>query len=463
MTDTAVPPDVRSNLRWFQGVPRYAWLVLIVCALGWLFDTMDQHLFNLVRQSSVTELLKGHVPAKDLDAIAKLVGSELTTVFLLGWAAGGFIFGILGDKLGRTRTMMFTILIYACFTGLNALVQDPMLYGLCRFFTALGVGGEFAAGASLVAEVWPERSRPMALGLLQALSAVGNISAGIITLVLSAVSWRWAYCVGAAPALLVVAIRFFVKEPGRWVHAKEEAARAGAAKELGNISVLFNDPVLRRNTIAGVLLALAGVGGVWGVAFFLPDLIGSALKPVVSARPDIASLTGAAHDQALKTTLMSLRSSVSIVQQIGAFFGILAYAHISERIGRKPALFGAFILAFISVQATFWGLHNEVTAYGLGFVMGFCALMPFGAYCVYFPELYPTRLRSTGVGFCYNCARILAAAAPFALGKLTVIFKDPTDETHGFRIAASIVACIYVTGIIGLFFAPETKGKPLPE
>jgi MFS family permease len=463
MTDTAVPPETGQKLRWFQGVPRYAWLVLVICALGWLFDTMDQHLFNLVRQSSVTELLKGKVPPETLDATAKDVGSQLTAIFLIGWAAGGFFFGMLGDKLGRTRTMMITILIYAIFTGLNGIVQDPFWYGVCRFLTALGVGGEFAAGASLVAEVWPERSRPMALGLLQALSAVGNISAGFIALALSAVSWRYVYYVGAAPALLVLAIRFFVKEPDRWVHARAEAAQSGGAKELGNIAQLFHDPVLKRNTIAGVLLALAGVGGVWGVAFFLPDLIGSVLKPAVSKWPEIASLTGAAQEQAIKTNVQSLRASVSIVQQVGAFFGILTYAAISERIGRKPALFGAFILAFLSVQATFWGLRDVTSAYVLAFAMGFCALMPFGAYCVYFPELYPTRLRSTGVGFCYNCARILAALAPFALGKLTVIFKDPTDATQGFRIAASIVACIYVSGLIGLYYAPETRGKPLPE
>src|SRR5437867_2788273 len=105
MTDTAVPPDDRLKLSWFQGVPRYAWLVLIICALGWLFDTMDQHLFNLVRPTSVPDLIKGHVPAADLDTISKAVGGQLTAVFLVGWAVGGFIFGMLGDKLGRTRTM----------------------------------------------------------------------------------------------------------------------------------------------------------------------------------------------------------------------------------------------------------------------------------------------------------------------------------------------------------------------
>jgi MFS family permease len=463
MTDTAAPPEARPNLRWYQGVPRYAWLVLFICALGWLFDTMDQHLFNLVRQPSVAELLKGHVPADKLDAAAKDVGGQLTAVFLIGWACGGFFFGMLGDKLGRTRTMMITILIYAVFTGMNGLVNDPMWYGICRFLTALGVGGEFAAGASLVAEVWPERSRPMALGFLQALSAVGNITAGFIVLGLATLSWRYVYYVGAIPAIVVVAIRFFVKEPDRWIHARDEARKAPHQKEMGSIAALFHDPVLKRNTIAGVLLALAGVGGVWGVGFFLPDLVGTVLKPIVSKAPHIVDLVGAAQEKAIKADLARLRGWISITQQVGAFIGIFAYAVVSERIGRKPALLIAFVLAFVTVQATFWGLKDITSAYALAFFMGFGALMPFGAYCVYFPELYPTRLRSTGVGFCYNCARILAAAAPFALGKLTGIFQDPTDATHGFRVAASIVACIYVAGIVGLFFAPETRGRPLPE
>src|SRR6185369_14452691 len=114
-----------------------------------------------------------------------------------------------------------------------------------------------------------------------------------------------------------------------------------------------------------------------------------------------------------------------------------------------------------SVQAAFWGVRDLTTAYILSATLGFCALAPFSAFAVYFPELYPTRLRATGVGFCYNCARLLAAAAPFALGKLAAHFASPTDETQGLRTAAAIVACIYFVGFIGVAMAPETKGKPL--
>jgi MFS family permease len=322
--DTDTPaPVVRSEdaadetrLRWYQGVPRYAWTVLLIAALGWMFDTFDQHLFTLLRQPSVTDLLRGTVAPEQLDAVAKDVGSKLTAVFLLGWAAGGFLFGMIGDKLGRTRTMMITILIYAVFTGLNGLVQNIPQYFACRFMIALGVGGEFAAGAALVAEVWPQRSRAMALGTLQALSAVGNMAAAVTTLVLSAVSWRWVFAVGAIPALLIVWIRRSVHEPEAWHTAKAEAAAGG--KEMGSILGLFRDPVLRRNTIAGVLLATAGVGGVWGVGFFSVDLIGSALKPAVENAASIAGITNPdERAAAIKSTLQHWRSLIFLVQMLG--------------------------------------------------------------------------------------------------------------------------------------------------
>ena len=451
------------STRWYQGVDRYAWLVLAVCALGWLFDTMDQNLFNLVRQPSVRELIAHSVPRPQLDAAAKDVGAQITAIFLLGWAVGGFLFGIIGDRLGRTRTMMFTILTYAAFTGLNALVRTPAEYAVCRFLTALGVGGEFAAGAALVAEVWPERSRAMALGTLQALSAVGNMAAALITAALAAMSWRWVFVVGAAPALLVVWIQASIREPERWQRVKNAATSEAARRELGSISALFRDAHLRRNTIAGVLMALAGVGGLWGVGFFMPDLVGSTLKPILRQTPAIASLGPRQQEAAVQHALQWYRSTSFFVQQIGAFLGMFAYAALSQRTGRRPALALFLVLAFLAVEGAFWGTRSIWTAHLWAFPLGFCALAPFSAYAVYFPELFPTRLRATGVGFCYNCGRILASIAPFTLGKLSAVFANPADEAAGMRTAASIVALVYFVGLIGVQMAPETRDQPLPE
>lgn len=466
-TDNSAALDTDANLPWYRGVPRYAWVVFAISALGWLFDTMDQNLFNQLRIRSLREILGPdylHTAPKVFEAAVSSKAGTLTAIFLIGWAVGGFVFGVLGDRLGRTRTMVITIFIYAVFTGLNGLVHTEWQYALCRFLTALGVGGEFAAGTALVAETWPTRSRASALGALQASSALGNIFAALIALWLANAGWRWAYAVGALPAILVLYIRRNVKEPEKWQEAHDHAKKTGNTGELGNIGELFGDPRWRRNTIAGVLIAAAGVGGLWGVGFFLNDLVQKTMRPIVENYPAILAISNPnLHKESVNALLQTIGSKVSIAQQLGAFIGMMSFAPVSQRLGRKPALAIFFVLSFLAVQATFHFLHDVQSAYLLAFTLGVCALAPFAAYAIYFPELYPTRLRATGIGFCYNGARLIAAAAPALLGTLASKFAVAGDDTAGLRTAASIVACVYVLGFIGLVFAPETKGKPLPE
>ena len=470
---TIASPPTNPPLRWYQGLDRYCWIVLIIAALGWLFDTMDQNLFNLVRTSSVKELLgTTGDPAR-----VKEIGGWVTAAFLVGWSVGGFVFGIIGDRIGRTGTMILTILIYAIFTGLSGLAWNWESYAVMRFLTGVGVGGEWAAGAAIVAEVFPERSRPMALGALQALSAVGNMMAAVVTFGLAqwALSWRWAYAVGALPALLVLVIRRLVKEPEKWQHAKAEAS---LGKEMGNIGELFTHPVLRRNTIAALLMAVAGQGALWGVGFWSVDLLLSVIAPFNVPQAD--------QDRT--------KSVMFFIQQLGAMLGIYAFAGFSEKTNRRTAFFVWFSLAWISIPAFFWGVAKAVNvtipdglsgilsvvtfssglpagaqaaiqiACLLAFLMGFATLGPFSGYTVYFPELYPTRLRATGCGLCYNGGRFLAALAPVALGQLTAVFaKQPGAVAGGMPMAATVVTSIYILGFIGTAIGPETKGKPLPE
>lgn len=453
-----------QNLKWYQGIDRYCWIVLVIAALGWLFDTMDQNLYNLVRAPSITELLRPHF-ANDpvgLTAAVKAKGGIITSIFLIGWSLGGFIFGMLGDRIGRTGTMVLTILIYAIFTGLSGapFVQSWELYAFMRFMTAVGVGGEWAAGAALVAEVFPNRSRAMALGLLQALSAVGNMMAAVVTLVLSGFeggieqNWRIAYFVGAVPALLVLWIRKAVKEPEAWHEAKS------VGQELGNIGELFTHPVLRRNTIAAMLMATAGVGALWGVGFFSTDLVRAELKPFIGTV--LANGTTLTKEQVGQQV-----SSMFLLQNLGAFFGMYLFALHSERTNRRTALFIWFAAAWASVLTFFWsvgGAGDQALgrAMMLAPVMGFCTLGPLSGFTIYFPELFPTRLRTTGCGFCYNAARILAAAAPWALGSLAPYFAAQGFRGEGMPMAATVVTCIYLLGFVGTAMGPETKGKPLP-
>lgn len=452
-TAAASPAPESSNLKWYQGLDRYCWIVLIIAALGWLFDTMDQNLFNLVRAPSLKDLLAGQygLSGQALSDAVKDKGGLITSIFLIGWSVGGFIFGILGDRIGRTGTMILTILIYATFTGLSGapFVQHWETYAFMRFMTAVGVGGEWAAGAALVAEVFPSRSRPMALGLLQALSAVGNMMASVITLALGNLenNWRLAYFIGAVPALLVLWIRRSVREPEQWHEAKS------LGQELGNITELFRHPVLRRNTLTGILLGTAGVGAVWGIAFFSTDLVRSELLTAQLSAEQIGQQV----------------SLMFFLQNLGAFFGMYLFAAFSERTSRKTAFYLWFGLAWASVLLFFWGVGGSggdafSRAAILAPVMGFCTLGPFSGFTVYFPELFPTRLRTTGCGFCYNAARIVAALAPGALGALAAHFsKMPGAVGGGLPMAATCVTVVYLLGFIGTAIGPETKGKPLPD
>jgi MFS family permease len=467
MTEAVPTP---KNLRWYQGLDRYCWIVLVIAALGWLFDTMDQNLFNLVGKKSIEDLLG---PSSALDV--GTVRGWVTAAFLVGWSVGGFVFGILGDRIGRTGTMILTILIYAAFTGLSAVAWNWESYAAMRFLTGVGVGGEWAAGAAIVAEVFPARSRPMALGALQALSAVGNMTAAVLTFGMAGMSWRWVYVVGALPALLVFWIRRSIKEPEKWHEAK---AQAGLGKEMGSIKELFSDPTLRRNTIAGLLLAIAGQGALWGVGFWSVDLLLTVLKPFDVPQAD----------------LDRTRSVMFFIQQLGAMIGIYSFAGFSERTNRKTAFFLWFVLAWLSIPTFFWGValaggasipealkgvlaavtfsgmlapepqQIVIVACLLAMVMGFATLGPFSGYTVYFPELFPTRLRATGCGICYNGGRFLAALAPILLGQLTAHYKNQPDAVAGgMPMAATMVTCIYILGFIGTALGPETKGKPLPE
>jgi MFS family permease len=414
----------------------YHWLVLTVAALGWAFDTMDQWLYVLARQPAMAELLK----ASPEDPKVAFYAGIVQAIFLFGWATGGFLFGIVGDKWGRTRTMIVTILLYAGFTGLTAFTQNWYQFAVFRFLVGLGVGGEFASGAALVAEVFPPHARPMALGIMQAASAIGNMTAGFINLTVGAsLGWRWVFAVGFFPALLVFVIRMFVREPERWEHARQEALVGRT--QLGNIAEMFGDPRWRRNALVGISLAAVGVIGFWGIGTWSPDLLRLVLNP--QNLPE------------LKPHTERMVSIAIMAQNFGAFFGILSWAWVAERIGRR----GAFALSFLSclfvVPLTFLATNSFASALVLFPLLGFFTTSLFGGYAVYFPELFPTRLRATGTGFCYNVARYLAIAGPYTFGHLRAIF--------GIRTAGTLLSGIFLLGLAVLPFAPETKGKPLPE
>jgi MFS family permease len=453
---------------WWRELTRYHWIIFIVACLAWLFDCLDQQLFILARQNAITSLL-----GEGADATrAKTLGGYATSIFVAGWAVGGLIFGSLGDRFGRAKMLAVTVLLYSISTGLSALSQNYTEFAIYRFITGLGVGGVFGLAVALIADALPERARSKALGWLQSLSAVGNVTAGLISLSLASVSpnvsWKYMFWIGAVPAFLCLFIMFLVKEPEKWVRAKE-IAKADPKLGMGSYSSLFGHSLWRRHALLGMILCVAGVVGLWGVGFFSPELVSSALERSLKAE----GLEGPALSAAKgRWTAYNL-----IAQNIGAFVGMLAFARLAQSIGRRKAFAIGFLLA-LACTIFFFRNFNDRSDLWMSSLMGFAQLAPFAGFAIYLPELFPTRLRSTGTSFCYNVGRFIAASGPFTMGVLqeslakAAISKLPPAadavlqsqaKLDAFRNAACWISLIYLVGLLVLPLLPETKDQPLPE
>ncbi len=445
-------PSSAPKYSWRRELSPYHWLVLSVACMGWMFDTMTQQLFVLARLPAMRDLLGRGATGAFITAQA----GYATSIFMIGWALGGVVFGVLGDRIGRVRTMIATILFFTVFTGLSVFAVGVWDFNLYRFLCGLGVGGQFAVGVAMVAETMPDRARPYALGTVQAFSTVGNMMAALSGILLGrleqsgviAGAWRYLFLVGALPAPLALVVFRKLKEPEQWLKARAEKKKLGSFREL-----LLTNPRWRRNAIAGLLLAFAGVVGLWGIGFFSPDL----LRPVLERSFRAQGLSGA--ELAGKVTIWI--GVTSLVQNFGAFFGVHAFTWLSQYLNRRKAFAISFVAAMGMTAFTFWNLKTIGDIFWMIPLMGFTQLALFGGYAIYLPELFPTRLRSTGTSFCYNVGRLAAAAGPFTLGLLTSrVFAGHAEPM---RYAGVTMCLVFLVGLAALPFAPETKGQPLPE
>ena len=431
-----------------------------MASLAWLFDCLDQQLFILARNSAMANLLP---PGKDPNEF----GGYATAVFVAGWATGGLIFGAVGDRIGRAKTLTFTVLMYSVFTGLSALSTGWVDFAVYRFITGLGVGGVFGLAVALIADSLPDRARTGALGSLQALSAVGNVTAGLISMgigqmvakkmITPAWSWKVMFLIGALPAFLCVFLQIRLKEPEKWVKAREAGRKAGLA--FGSYGSLFGDVRWRKPALMGMLLCVSGVIGLWGIGFFSPELVGPVIERSLRAQnlpPE--QIAGA------KSIWIGVNS---ILFNLGAFVGMLIMTRLAQSLGRRPAFMIAFICALIATVGFFRCFNSKSDIFWMSPIMGACQLALFAGFAIYLPELFPTRLRSTGTSFCYNVGRFLAASGPFTLGKLQAALKagatTPEAKIEAFRDAATYMSAIFLLGMVALAFLPETKGRPLPE
>jgi MFS family permease len=569
MAQSVAAPAVAQSesRRWYRQLNGYHWLVLVVCTLAWSFDCLNQQIFNLTRKPAMADLL--HVAPAD-KAVASYGGLS-TSMLLIGWATGGIFFGVLGDRIGRVKTLVFMILAYSLSTGLCGLARGPWDYIFFCFITGVGAGGIFPVGCTLVAESLPDRTRSQALGMLQAFSAFGNVSAGFISLFMIelwsqgviASQWRWMFSVGVVPSLLSVIVARKLREPEVW---KKAVAEGKATKRAGSLVELFSDPRWRRRAIVGLMLAASGVIGLWGIGVFSNDLtqsfIGDQLDQTArdkgEAQKDLAfvvqaianpkELDAAKGDQvepryllgkdskdrdatALFAAALQLReegktvspksvlnlldqpdkdgksqsseeraqraellktsapasslpehtarilarqkargievlqwAAVTLVMfNVGAFFGMYAFARLTHRIGRRPTFAIAFLAAGITTSVAFLYMSKPSDLFWMVPLMGAAQLSLFGGYAIYFPELFPTRLRSTGTSFCYNVGRYVAATGPLGTGLLTGYVFANYNHVQASRYAGVAMCSCFLVGLVALLFAPETRGQPLPE
>jgi MFS family permease len=399
---------------------------------------MDSTIYTLVLQPALQDLLGGQIHGRVQPELISWYGGLILSVFLLGWAVGGVCFGVLADRFGRTRILMWTIVIYAVFTGLAALSQTWWELAIFRFITALGIGGEWAAGASLVAEVWPESKRAKAAGWLQSAWAVGFFLAALVHLALRHSGWRPIFVVGIGPALVAIVVRLWVREPERWVKAARQAPAfvEGSTTKLGQ---LFS-PANKRATLVGAGLAFVAVFGLWGATNWTPTLVRSL--------PEFQHMDGAKVNSYVSYATMLLNT--------GSLVGYLSFGPLADRVGRRPVFALMCLGSVVMLPIAFLVPRSYAAVLLLLPSLGFFNNGIFSGFAIYLPELYPTAIRATGAGFCFNAGRALASAGPFLTGYLV-------QQLGTFGRAASAVALIYLVGLVILVFAPETKGRPLPD
>lgn len=417
------------------------WITLIAAFLGWMFDGLEMGIFPLVARPALIDLLTPEIEALKADpatldkdkVVDKVVApwfGKITALFLLGAASGGLLFGWLGDRIGRVRAMSYSILTYSLFSGFCYFASEAWHLGLFRFISALGMGGEWSLGVALVMECWPGKHRPWLAGAIGAASNVGFLLIALMAKVKPPTvdSWRWVMLAGAAPALLTFFIRLFVPESHRW----KESAR----KDDRPLREIFSPPLLK-TTLLAIAFASIALIGTWASVQTVPTWV----------------------DQMTGGKIPGAKANVQIVSSLGAIVGCIAGPLFGGRFGRRPAY---FLLCTLSLGTCAY-LFREMNEYGPKF-LAMCAVVGgvtaafYGWLPLYLPELFPTRSRATGQGLCFNFGRILAAVGVMQMANLVSNYYDGS-----YARACAALTLIYAVGMVLIWFAPETRGKPLPE
>ncbi|HPA17872.1 MAG TPA: MFS transporter [Verrucomicrobiae bacterium] len=419
--------------RWYQGITGYQWLVLAVASAGWVFDCFENQLFNLTRENLLPDLLG--VGSKDPSV--KFYGDVFIGILLLGGFTGGVMFGSIADRIGRRPAMMITILMYSVFSAMIYFATSLWQVGVLMFLVAMGTGGEWAVAAALVAEVFPPHARAHASGIFHSTSTIGTWLATLAGLAVGT-HWRYAFLIGVVPALLVLWVRASVRESAAWSSrvVVEEGKRRGSFKEL------LGNPVWGPRAILGMLLAAVGLATYWGVT------VGSQGM----AREFLLE-----HGVAEAEATARAKFAYGIIVSLGGGLGLFSFGPLARWLGRRRAFATMLVLATTIVPITCYLPQTYGQLLALLPFYGFLTLGFHAGFAIYFPELFPTHLRSTGTGFCFNGGRLLAAPMLFFSGWLKA---QPNVDL---RLAITLLASMFLVGLVFLVFLPETKDRPLPE
>lgn len=433
---------------WYRALNRTQWNTLLASNLGWMFDGFEAYALILTAAVALHQLL----PPSQYARIPAYAGAIIATT-LSGWAVGGLLAGILADYFGRKQTMIYSILVYSVMTGLSAFSWNWISFAVFRFLAGLAIGSEWVTGASMTAEIWPDGARGKGCGLFQSGFGIGFFLASLTWLFVGATgpgAWRTMYLIGVLPALLTFWIRRAIPESTLWMTASELRSAAVERKQKGyepkpedhaltrfTLLDLFATPAIRSRTIIAFLMATTSAVGFWGISTWVPPYIGSVAAGIGLSAPRWASFTGMAYNA-------------------GSIAGYIGLGFLADAFGRKPVTLAFFGFSLLFTPVLFLWTHELHLLLFFAAIVGLFGSGQITWMSVWLPELYPTRIRATGVGFIFNAPRLIAAGGTLMAGRLIVKFG-------GYGNAAMIVAMIYLLGLAVGPFLPETRGKPLPE
>jgi len=426
-------------------ITRYQWLVFFVVWLGWTLDAADFGLYSLVLRPALTELLGGNPPLAQIGAY----GGILSMMGLLGWAFGGFIFGIYADYVGRVRALATSIILYSVFTALQGFSQGIWDFAIYRFIAGLGTGAELMVGIPLLAEALGETHRAKIAGFMMTGGALGTFLGAWAYGLIGSYGWRAVFFVGVAPAILLAVIRRRVIEPERFAAVAERRQTIRSGQNVGGDDRQFMRFVPLqlfsrehcRNTIVGLLFGLGSLLAIWTTNIWLPTILSLMIQK--------SGMTGAAAVPFVSRGMM--------IWSLGGIAGYIAFGFIADFVGRRPTV----ILYAVGTIAAALTLYVGLTSYEPYYpvvlpIFGFFVFGTFTGFAVYLPELFPTHVRSTGVGFTTGAARVVTSFGPLVAGLLVGVFGS-------FNKVTAVMSCFAILSIVAMFLGQETKGQELPR